>query len=139
LATPRETGDGVVAETLRGSPEIALVGALLDLAHDALPILLVRVVALHRGFELEAQARVANLFASQGPEAAIDVFARRQRPRRSLLPLERAYLAPARARNFHHARQPSPTKALLSSPVGTRTTLSDFRRQIDPRSGRRRT
>jgi hypothetical protein len=79
LATPRETGDGVVAETLRGSPEIALVGALLDLAHDALPILLVRVVALHRGFELEAQARVANLFASQGPEAAIDVFARRQR------------------------------------------------------------
>ena len=50
LASPRETGDGVVAETLRGAPEIALVRALLDFAHDALPILLVRVVALDRAF-----------------------------------------------------------------------------------------
>jgi hypothetical protein len=33
----------------------------------------------------------------------------------------------------------SPTKALLSSPVGAGTTLSDFRRQIDRRSGHRPT
>jgi hypothetical protein len=165
LASPCETGDGVVAETLGGPPEIALVSALLDFAHDALPILLVRVVALDRGFELEAQAGVANLFASQGPEAPVDVFASRQRLEtfdahevlfiegtQSLdavlelsneppdfvcvhgevyvlsneLSLRRPSLV-----TFTIPPDPSPTKALLSSPVGTSTTLSDFRRQID--------
>jgi hypothetical protein len=79
LATTREARHDVLAESLGGAPEIALVGAGLDLANDALPVLLVRVVPLNRRFELEAQPRVANLFSPERPQAPIDVFAHRQR------------------------------------------------------------
>jgi hypothetical protein len=78
LAALCEGRHRVVAEALSGAPEVALVRARFDLAHDALPILLVRVVALDRGFELEPQAGVSYLFAPKGPQPPIDVLAHRQ-------------------------------------------------------------
>lgn len=54
---------------------MALVGAVFDLATNALPILLERVVALDQRLQFEAFAGVANLLAPQDINAPIDVFA----------------------------------------------------------------
>ena len=63
----------------RGAPEIALVSAVLHLADDARPVLLVGVVALDRGLQLEPHAGVANLLSSQNPQSAVDVLAHDER------------------------------------------------------------
>jgi hypothetical protein len=55
---------------------VALVSAVLDLAADALPILLERVVALDDRLQLEALGGVANLLAAQHVDATVDVLAR---------------------------------------------------------------
>jgi hypothetical protein len=54
--------------------QVAFVGAVLDLAADALPILLEGVVALNDRLQLEALGRVADLFPAQHVDAAIHVF-----------------------------------------------------------------
>jgi hypothetical protein len=70
----RGDGQGIVSEALFCSQDVALVGARLDFADIALPVLLVGVVPLVDRVELEAHRRVADLGASQDPETAIDVF-----------------------------------------------------------------
>jgi hypothetical protein len=50
------------------------VGAILDLPHDAHPVLLKGVVALDDRLQLEALRRVADLLASERVEPAVDVF-----------------------------------------------------------------
>jgi hypothetical protein len=58
-----------------GAQLVTLVRALLDLATDAAPVLLERVVALHQRLQLEALGRVPDFLFPQQPEAPIDVLA----------------------------------------------------------------
>jgi hypothetical protein len=55
---------------------VSLVRTVLDLAADALPILLKRVVALDDRLKLEALGGVADFLAPQHVDAPIDVLAR---------------------------------------------------------------
>jgi hypothetical protein len=59
-----------------GAEQVALVCPVLDLAADALPVLLERVVALDDRLQLEALRGVANLLAAKHVDAAVDVLAR---------------------------------------------------------------
>jgi hypothetical protein len=58
---------------------VALVGAVLDLATDALPILLKGVVALDDVLQSEAPRSVADLLAPQKIDAPVHVLARHGR------------------------------------------------------------
>src|SRR6185369_2791361 len=62
-----------------GADHVALVGAVFDLAADALPILLERIVARDDRLQLEALGGVPDLLAPQDIDPAIDVFARDRR------------------------------------------------------------
>jgi hypothetical protein len=64
------------AGDLFGAEQVTLVGAVLDLAADALPVLLEGVVAGDQRLQLEALTRVADLLAPQHVDAAIDVLPR---------------------------------------------------------------
>jgi hypothetical protein len=55
---------------------VTLVGAVLDVAADALPILLKSIVAHDDRLQLEAPRGVADLRAPELPDPAVDVFAR---------------------------------------------------------------
>jgi len=68
-----------IPEAAERSGEIALVSAVFDFANDALPILLVCVVALDRRFELEPDRRVADLLATKRPQTPVDVLTQDQR------------------------------------------------------------
>src|SRR5688500_356342 len=59
-----------------GAQHVALVGAVLDLATDALPVLLKGVVALDDVLQPEAPGRVADLLAPQKVDAPVHVLAR---------------------------------------------------------------
>lgn|GEM_PF-1344171 len=59
-----------------GLANMAVECTQLDLAKNAMPMLLVGVVALDDGLKLEAFGGVANFFFSQRPDAAIDILAR---------------------------------------------------------------
>jgi hypothetical protein len=65
-----------VTETALRAGDVAVVGAILDLAADAQPVLLEGVVALDDVLQLEALGRVADLGLAQRIDAAIDVLAR---------------------------------------------------------------
>jgi hypothetical protein len=65
-----------VAVGFLSAQQVALVRTVLDLATDALPVLLKRVVALDDRLQLEALGGVANLLAAQQVDAPIDVLAR---------------------------------------------------------------
>ncbi len=58
----------------RGLANMAVKCSKLDLAKNAMPMLLVGVVALNNGLKLEALGGVSNFFFSQRPDAAIDIF-----------------------------------------------------------------
>ena len=73
LAEDRERVLG--AEALRRAEDVTLVGAVLDLADGARPVLLERVVPLDDRLELEADARVADLLLAEEPDATLDVLA----------------------------------------------------------------
>jgi hypothetical protein len=63
-----------VAEAALGASDVAVIRAILDLATDAQPVLLERVVALDDVLELEALGGVADLRLAQRIDAAIDVL-----------------------------------------------------------------
>jgi len=64
------------AEARGGAEHVALVGAVVDLARYAGPVLLEGVVALDDRLELEAERRVADLHAAQEHDAPIELLAR---------------------------------------------------------------
>src|SRR5262249_25524113 len=71
-------GDGqelVGPELLFSAEEVSPIGSVLDLATDALPMLLESVVALKQRLEFEALAGVADPLATQQVDTAIDVLA----------------------------------------------------------------
>jgi hypothetical protein len=74
-----DRGQRDFSEALRRPPEIAMVRPILDLPADTLPVLLEGVVPLDRRLQLEPHRRVADLFAPQNPEAAVDVLTEDQR------------------------------------------------------------
>jgi hypothetical protein len=53
---------------------VTTVGAVLDFAHDAHPILLKRIVALDDSLQFESSSSIADLFATEHVEASVDVF-----------------------------------------------------------------
>lgn len=59
----------------RGLTNMAVKCTQLDLAKNAMPVLLVGVVALDNGLKLEAFGGIANFLFSQRPDAAIDILA----------------------------------------------------------------
>jgi hypothetical protein len=68
-----------LTEAALGASDVAMVGAVLDLAANAQPVLLEGVVALDDVLELEALGGVADLRLAQRIDAAIDVLARNRR------------------------------------------------------------
>jgi hypothetical protein len=76
-AQPLACGDGEeLPAVLLRFEQMALVRAVLDLAADALPILLEGVVALDDGLQLEAFGGVPDLLAPEHVDATIHVLAR---------------------------------------------------------------
>jgi hypothetical protein len=65
-----------ITELRFGLQHVALVRALFDLAADANPVRLIRVVPLQDHVEAEPQRRVANLLATNLLDAPVDVLAR---------------------------------------------------------------
>jgi hypothetical protein len=76
FSEPLTRGDSQKLAALFGLHQVPLVGAVLDLAADALPVLLKCIVALDDRLQLEALGGVADLLAAQHVDATVDVFAR---------------------------------------------------------------
>jgi len=74
-ALARRDGQDLARSNALRLDHVALVGAVLDLAADALPILLERVVARDDRLQLEALGCVPDLLAPQHVDSAIDVLA----------------------------------------------------------------
>jgi hypothetical protein len=74
-AFARRDRQRVLPESLLRTQDVTSVGPRFDLPNASLPVLLVRVVALVDGVELEAHRRVANLRAAQDPEPPLHVLA----------------------------------------------------------------
>jgi hypothetical protein len=55
---------------------VPLVGAVLDLAANALPVRLERVVPLQNHLKAEAQSRIADLFLTKDINPTVHVFSR---------------------------------------------------------------
>jgi hypothetical protein len=54
---------------------VALVRPVFDVAADALPVCLIRVVPLKQHLKTKAERRVPDLFLAQRVDAPVDVFA----------------------------------------------------------------
>jgi hypothetical protein len=64
------------SEALLRPDHVPLVRAVLDVAADALPVRLIRVVALQEHLESEAEGRVTDRLLADDVDAPIDVLAR---------------------------------------------------------------
>jgi hypothetical protein len=65
-----------VTKAILGADDVAVIGAVFDLAARSEPILLKRVVALDDVLQLESLGGVTDLCLAQGMDAAVDVLAR---------------------------------------------------------------
>src|SRR5262249_53921478 len=74
LGDDRSSGLGCITEAALRAENVALVRAVLDLAHDAHPVRRERVVPLDHRLELEPDAGVPNLLATKDPDASLDIL-----------------------------------------------------------------
>lgn len=79
MAVAAPDGEQIFTGYKLGLSHVPPEGAKLDLAQNAMPILLICVVALDDSLQLEALGRISDLLAPEHPDAPVHIFPRDRR------------------------------------------------------------